>query len=214
MAALSPYLLSAIAAFPSDLVSTSFGCQFATDVLLSATGDKSAALKAVASAASGSPIEVVSEDVYPIPPPHLSHTAHGGRMHKSLIAGGRFDKAAGEIKLVEPPCTLLDIFYPVAKDHIVSWATGPSSFVVVSLLEAADFSSKDELSAALLAQKAALQKAASEETPEQKAKRDSAADASSTAPNKATKSKSNPKAKGGNNNVVGNRGTKLLLEKL
>ena len=214
VSSLSPYLLSAIAAHPTELVSTSFGTQFITDVLLSATGDKSAALEAVASAAGGDPDEGASEEVYPPPLPHLSRTAHGGRMFKSLIAGGRFDKSAGEIKLIDPPLRFADIFYPVAKDHIVTWSTGPSSFVVVGLLEATDFSSKAELSAALLAQKAALKKAATEETPEQKEKRESAVDPSSAGQTKAKKSKANAKSKGDSKAPVGNRGTKLLLEKL
>ena len=135
-------------------------------------------------------------------------------MFKSLIAGGRFDKSAGEIKLIDPPLRFADIFYPVAKDHIVTWSTGPSSFVVVGLLEATDFSSKAELSAALLAQKAALKKAATEETPEQKEKRESAVDTSSAGQTKAKKSKANAKSKGDSKAPVGNRGTKLLLEKL
>ncbi|KAH8889509.1 ARM repeat-containing protein [Thozetella sp. PMI_491] len=212
VAALSPYLLSAIAAFPSDLVSTSFGCQFVAEVMLSAPGDKTAALVAIASTAAGDPNAPVPEHVYPPPPPHISHTAHGGRMFKSLIAGGRFDKTTGEIKLVDPPLRFAETFYAIAKDHIVAWATGPSSFVVVSLLEAADFSSKDELLRTLRAEKKKLTKAANEETPEQKAKREAAAE-SAAAPKAKNKAKK-AKGKGEVKPQVGNHGTKLLLEKL
>ncbi|RAL65250.1 hypothetical protein DID88_001356 [Monilinia fructigena] len=48
--ALSPYLLKAIASASRELIATSFGCQFITEVLFGAEGDKSAALEALAEA--------------------------------------------------------------------------------------------------------------------------------------------------------------------
>jgi pumilio family protein 6 len=205
VAAVSPPLLAAVAASPKDLVATPFGCQFVADVLLSATGDKSAALEAVASTAAGEPTPAPSEDADPLypPPPHISLTPHGGRMFKTLIAGGRFDKAAGAVKRVDPPLNFADILYPVIKDHIVQWATGPSSFTVLGLLEAPDFSSKKELLKLLRSDKKALEAAAAGE----------AADNAEKADGKKSKSKGKgaqaEKGKSG-----GNQGAKLLLEKL
>ncbi|KAL2263342.1 hypothetical protein VTK26DRAFT_7138 [Humicola hyalothermophila] len=202
VAAMSAPLLAAVAASPMDLVATSFGCQFVTDVLLSATGDKAAALEAVASTAAGDPTPAQTEDVDPLypPPPHISLTPHGGRMFKTLLAGGRFDKAAGTVKRVDPPLNFADILYPVIKEHIVQWATGPSSFTVLGLLEAPDFSSKKELLKTLGASRKALEAAAAGEAPNLPEKNDS----------KKRKSKGKEdKVKSG-----GNQGSKLLLEKL
>ncbi|SPQ18973.1 7c9d6a27-3056-4a28-b4c3-e7c87df2c223 [Thermothielavioides terrestris] len=201
VAAMSPPLLAAVAASPKDLVATSFGCQFVTDVLLSATGDKSAALEAVASTAAGDPSPAQSGDAdsaYP-PPAHISLTPHGGKMFKTLIAGGRFDKASGAIRRVDPPLNFANILYPVIKEHIVKWATGPSSFTVLGLLEAPDFSSTEELLKTLRSEKKALQAAADGE----------AAAQIESADGKKSKSKSKGKDKPG-----GNQGARLLLEKL
>ncbi|KAK3310303.1 armadillo-type protein [Chaetomium strumarium] len=205
VAAMSPLLLAAVATSPAELIATSFGCQFVTDVLLSATGDKTAALEAVASTAAGDPTPTQSENADPLypPPPHISLTPHGGRMFKTLIAGGRFDKAAGAVKRVDPPLNFADILYPVIKEHILQWATGPSSFTVLGLLEAPDFSSKKELLKKLRSGKKTLEAAAAGEAAEESAKTDT----------KKSKSK-NKGAHRGNGTSGGNQGAKLLLEKL
>lgn len=202
VAAMSAPLLAAVASSPKDLVASSFGCQFITDVLLSATGEKTAALEAVASTAAGDPTPTESENVDPLypPPPHVSLTPHGGKMFKTLIAGGRFDKAAGAVQRVDPPLNFADILYPVIKDHIVQWATGPSSFTVLGLLEAPDFSFKKELLKALRSSKKTLEAAAAGEGPSKADKMD------------ATKTKS--KGKGETAKSGGNQGSKLLLGKL
>ncbi|KAI5466766.1 armadillo-type protein [Mariannaea sp. PMI_226] len=203
IAALSPGLITAIAAAPSDLTATAFGCQFVTDVLLSGAGDKSKALEAIAQSASGNPKEEPAEDLI-TPQPHISSTSFGGRMLKSLIQGGKYDKAAGKIIPVEPPLQFADILYPVIQEHILDWATGPSSFVVVGLLEAGDFSKASALKKILKKNKSALEKAATEETAEQKAARE----AEEAAP------KGGKKGKKKGERPVGNSGCKLLLEKL
>lgn len=200
---MSPYLLSAIAAAPRDLVYTSFGCQFVADVLLLATGDKKAALEAVASTAAGAPKPSTDEDVYPPPPPHISLTPHGGKMLKTLLAGGRFDRKTGEVQRVDPPLNFADILYPVIKEHIVEWATGPSSFTVVGLLEAPDFSSKAELLKTLKSNKKLLNKAATEAVVMEKEEEV-----------EAVKSKKSKAKKALPHKPVGNQGAKLLLEKL
>ena len=129
-------------------------------------------------------------------------------MLKALIAGGRFDRDTGKVKPVEPPLRFADIFYPVIRDHIVAWATGPSSFAVLGLLEARDFSSLDDLRSRLSKNKQALRKSAYEETAEQQARRVELAGKSGSkegAKNKKAQSKEAP---------VGNLGARLLLEKL
>ncbi|KAI1410777.1 ARM repeat-containing protein [Hypoxylon sp. FL1857] len=213
VAALSPPLLAAIAASPLDLIFTSHGSQLVTEALLSCVGDKSAALKAIASTAQGGPNNVEPSDesaTIPLPREHISKAPHGGRMFKTLIAGGHFDKASRRVIPVDPPLHFADILYPFIKDYIMAWATGPSSFVVVSLLEADDFSHKDELKGILKKNKKALEKAATEETPEQKA----AKEAISMNEEEKKTTKKGKKAGPKKEVPVGNMGSKLLLEKL
>lgn len=212
--ALSPYLLKAIAAASSDLIATSFGCQFVTEVLFGADGDKSAALKAVAEAAAGDPTYVQpsagegAENAEP--PSHIGTTPYGGKMLKALIAGGRFDNNTKTVVPVEPALDFADILYPNIKDHIIEWATGSSSFVVLALLESSSFSQKKEVLQILKDNKKKLQKAAKEETPDQKAKRETAEAKKDTKDVKGQGKTSKPVKE----REVGNKGSALLLEKL
>ncbi|KAI1770892.1 ARM repeat-containing protein [Hypoxylon cercidicola] len=218
VAALSPSLLAAIASSPLDLISTSHGTQLVTEALLSCVGDKSEALQAIASTVKGNP----SGDDEPadsseeltnglVPREHISKVPHGGRMFKTLIAGGHFDKATKRVIPVDPPLHFADILYPFIKDHVVAWATGPSSFVVLSLMEADDFSHKKELTKILKEKRKVLEKAATEETPEQKAAKE-AIEASGE--DKKVAKKRGKKTGSKKETPVGNMGSKLLLEKL
>lgn len=134
--ALSQPLLDFIAANASTLAETSYGCQFMTEVLLNGIGTKDGALDAVAALASGSADE-------------LLQTAQAGRMLKTLVGGGHFDKATGKIVQVDPPLKFHDRLYSAIatedKDHILQWATGPNSFSVLAMLEAPDFAHAEDL---------------------------------------------------------------------
>ncbi|KAI0379741.1 ARM repeat-containing protein [Hypomontagnella monticulosa] len=216
VASMSPSLLAAITSSPLDLISTSHGSQLVAEALLSCVGDKSEALQAIASIAKGDPNGAEepsdeSEDTL-APQEHISKAPHAGRMFKTLIAGGHFDKATRRVIPVDPPLHFADILYPSIKDHIIAWATGPSSFVVVSLLEADDFSHKDEVKKALKKNKKLLEKAATEETPDQKAAREAREAAEADGEDK--KSKKGKKAGPKKEAAIGNFGSKLLLEKL
>ncbi|KAI2621089.1 ARM repeat-containing protein [Hypoxylon sp. NC1633] len=216
VAALSPSLLSAIASSPLDLISTSHGSQLVTEALLSCAGDKSEALQAVASTAKGDPQGAETADPSDeatndlVPREHISKAPHAGRMFKTLIAGGHFDKATRRIISVEPPLHFADTLYPFIQDHIMAWAMGPSSFVAVGLLEADDFSHKSELRKTLKENLELLEKAATEETLEQKNARETME--SSEQDKKSTKKgkKSGTKKEA----AVGNMGSRLLLEKM
>jgi len=202
--AMSPQLLAAVAASPKDLVATSFGCQFVTDVLLSAVGDKSGALEAIASTAEGDPTPISDDEVYPPPLPHLSLTPHGGKKLRTLLAGGRYDRKAGAVKRIDPSLNFADVLYPAIKDHVLEWATGPSSFTILGLLEAPDFSSKAELTKTLRSHKKALKKAATEGPGSEKMKSDDVGKKSKGAGKKPKEAQK----------AGGNQGTKLLLELL
>jgi len=218
---LSPFLLKAIATNAADLVSTSFGCLLITEVLFGAEGDKSQALAAVAEAAAGYPkfveIEPVPETEDAMegiegPTVHMGSTSHGGRMLKTLIAGGRFDPVSKSVVPVSPPLDFADILYPHIKEHLVDWATCSSSFVVLALLET-KFDKKDEVLATLKKNKKALQKAATEETVEQQARREELAVL------KAEEGKEGKTVKKGKKKPVkvfevGNAGSRLLLKLL
>lgn len=225
--ALSPFLLNAIASAPNEITATGLGCQLVAEILFGAEGDKSAALAAIASTAAGDPSapavstsepEATDENAINMhnvaaPHVHIAQTPFGGKMLKTLIAGGRFDSATKKVIAVEPPLNFANVIYPIIKDHLVAWATGASSFVVLGLLDAENFAARDEALKILKAAKKTLKKAAEQETPEQKAKAaELAAKAESGVAN------GNAKGKRGKKNVavkeVGNKGSKLILEQL
>jgi pumilio homology domain family member 6 len=229
--ALSPYLLTAIASAAPDIVTTSFGCHFVTEVLFGADGDKSAALKAIASTAAGDPTlstpeipnpktededTINTHDTTPLPQPHIAQTPHGGKMLKALISGGRYDPKAKKITPVSPPLYFADLLYPVIKPHILAWATGSSSFVVLSLLETESFSerSKMELLGLLRGEKKVLQKAAVEETAQQRVAREEEVSMEGSEVTAKEKGKGKGKAKKPSEKPVGNQGTKLILQML
>lgn len=212
VAAASPQLLAAIEASPSELVASSFGCQLVTDVLLSAVGDKSKALEAIAATAAGDPNSEAPEDVLVPWQPHIAQTVAGGKMLKTLIAGGRFDRAAGKVIPADPPLNFANILYPHMGENVVQWATGPGSFQVLALLEAESFDKKAELKKVLKKNKTALEKAAKEETAEQKARREEAEKAEKEG---AKDEKSKKKKKGpAKERTVGNVGSRMILEAL
>ncbi|KYK55500.1 pumilio domain-containing protein [Drechmeria coniospora] len=204
--ALAPMLLPVIEAAPSELTSTPFGCQFVADVLLSEVAGKEKALEAVANAAAGDPKAQPAEDSLVPSTAHISQTAFGGRMLKSLIQGGRFDKAAGKVVPIEPPLAFADHLYPVIKEHLMDWATGPSSFVVVGLVEAASFGECHKVKKTLQKNRKLLEKAATEMTAEQKAAKEAKEEKAAEGNGKKGKKKVEA--------AVGNMGSKLLLEKL
>ena len=134
MASLSPPLLTIISSHAKEFVSTLFGCQFISEVLLGAPSGREPALDALAALAQGDD-ETKS----------LLNSPAAGRMLKTLVLGGRFNPTSKGIDLAEPPLGFHDIFYSVIKDEIVGWATGANSFVVVGLLEAPGFTHAEEL---------------------------------------------------------------------
>ncbi len=201
IASLSPPLLSLIASHAKGLVSTSFGCQFITEVLLGSTSTegRKPALNAVVALADGN--EENQE---------LLKQPAAGRMLKTLVHGGRFSTATKEIDLVEPPLGFHEMLYKAIEDDIVKWAVGNNSFVVVGLLEAKGFARVDELRKILLKpdHRRTLQGVAGEDR-----EGDGDGDAASAARSNSKKGKKG-KAGEGPTKPTGNKGTRLLLEKL
>ncbi|RMZ77360.1 hypothetical protein DV737_g4410, partial [Chaetothyriales sp. CBS 132003] len=139
--AISQPLLDLIASQAASLAESSFGCQFITEVLFGASGEKGSALEALARL-------VEHEDV-------RLGDAYLGRMLKSLVQGGPFDKAANAIIPVSPALDFDNILYQqiVAKgqEAIAGWASGSNPFTVLAMLESSTFKHRDELTAALKA---------------------------------------------------------------
>jgi pumilio family protein 6 len=131
ISAASPIFLKFIASSAELLVESSFGCQFITEVLFGADGDKTEALVAVATAAK-SKSEVI-----------LTPTA--GRMLKSLVQGGRFNNRQQAVEKVKPLLNFHTLLYERIESDLMSWATGSNAFVVVALVESEDFKQRDVL---------------------------------------------------------------------
>jgi pumilio homology domain family member 6 len=143
--AISQPLIDLVGQQTEGLVSSSFGCQFISEVMFGAVGEKNAALESLASIAKGKP--------------ELFNTPHTGRMLKSLVQGGPFDKDSKEVQAIEPPLRFESILYSTCHDEVVSWASGPNSFVVVAMLESPRMEERDSLIRALRKERQALQEA-------------------------------------------------------
>ena len=134
VASLSPPLLSLISSHAEELMTMSFGCQFMTEVLLSAPSGREPAVIAIAALAK---VDNKTKS--------LLESPAAGRMLKSLVLGGRFNPIEKRIDLADPALGFHDFFYSAIKDEILDWATGANSFVVVGLLEAPGFPHLEEL---------------------------------------------------------------------
>ena len=81
-------------------------------------------------------------------------------MLKTLVQGGRFDKASQAIIKKDPALKFHDILYEQivsqGEDEVVNWANGPNSFVIVAMLESDDFGKREELIGRLVERKAVL----------------------------------------------------------
>ena len=177
-----------------DFATSSFGCQFLTEVLLGAEGDKVAALAAVANLAAGDP--------RPENEAHIANSAAGCRMLKSLVQGGRFDAKAKKVVPVEPQLGFAELLWEQVKGRVVEWATGPGAFVVVALVEADGWEGEKEVSGALKGQRKALERAAGDRL---------------DGDDKGAKKRKNRKGGKGEEELKGKRGNagaRLLLQKL
>lgn len=138
--AMSQPLLDLIASRADRLVQSSFGCQFAAEVMFGAIGDKEAASKALAGL-----VKLGFKDSLNNP--------YATRMLKMLVQGGPFDKATERIQPVEPALnfhnTLHDVLGESFEQVVTEWAFGKHSFIVVSLLEAEGFEHRSQLLKAL-----------------------------------------------------------------
>ncbi|KAI9761418.1 MAG: hypothetical protein M4579_001068 [Chaenotheca gracillima] len=131
----SPSLIKAVENDAKTLCQSSFGWQFIGDVLVECSGPKARAGESIAEVVSGDP----SEEGHP------ANIPVAGKTLRTLVAGGKYDVKAGKIQRVEPPLDFHNTFFAFIKDHVKSWATGPSSFVILDMLNAEGFLYQKEL---------------------------------------------------------------------
>jgi pumilio family protein 6 len=194
IAYMSPYLLPIIQSRAADLAAVGFGCQYISEVLLEAQGDKTAACTAVVALTEG---DLTSDG-------HIAQNAAGGKMLRALVSGGKFDSKSKTVKLVEPRLGFGDMLFKALKGKLVEWAVSPSSFVVVQLLESEDVSeaNKKVVREELKKGKKTLEKAAKgENAPSKKAPVES-------------DDQKNKKKKATSEGPKGNAGARILLDKL
>lgn len=140
--AASPVLLEFLAASAESLVETSFGCQFISEVLFSAEGDKSSALNALAATAQSKP--------------EAMETPAAGRMLKALVQGGRYNSKERTVEKVQPPLNFQGLLYQTIKDDVMEWVTKSNPFVIVALVESEEFEERNELIKTLKKNKSVL----------------------------------------------------------
>lgn len=141
--AISGPLLDFIPGHVENLVASSFGCQFLTEVLLGGEGDKSPVLEALVDWAANNSA--------------ASDGPHSGRMLKALVQGGRYDKKTKSVTPLDPPLGFGDLLYEKIKDSILQWASGPDSFVIVAMVESNTFSAMEALMEELQRHRAQLE---------------------------------------------------------
>jgi pumilio homology domain family member 6 len=188
---LLPPVQSAIEVHAATLSQSPSGCALISKALLVGSEIETTALDVVALLAAGDPSEEG----------HISHSVAGVKMLKALVAGGPYNKEEKRVVLIDPPLNFHNKLYSQIKEHVVKWACGPGSMVVVALLEAEGFESESELKTTLKAAREELEKVA---------KGEGAVD---VVVEEGTKKKKGRK-KQANLEPKGNTGAKILLEKL
>ncbi|EMD00727.1 hypothetical protein BAUCODRAFT_40021, partial [Baudoinia panamericana UAMH 10762] len=191
-------LLDLVCKKTESLAQSTVGCLAMTEILFEAHTEGTTELREqakhrVAELAQGDPsVEG-----------NLGQNAAAGRMLKNLLLGGPFDLATRDVKLAEPTLRFADALFPVIEEHLVTWACGPSSFVVVALLESRDVPEevKDTAVKRLVSGKKQIRDAAG--TQEKRSSETS-----------VENGKAKKKGKGSGKPEHGNAGAKILLQKI
>lgn len=127
-----------------DLISTSFGCQFISEILLSAAGDRVPAMGAILSLLD------TDRDKF--------KTSAAARMLKTLVGGGHYNQELKQVEITDPSMIFRDLLYEKIKPEILQWALGDDSFIIVGMLETSDFAAAEELKSVLRKQRSKLVK--------------------------------------------------------
>ncbi|KAJ6259116.1 hypothetical protein Dda_6013 [Drechslerella dactyloides] len=118
--ALSPTLLKTVVSHAEELATSHTGCQFISEVLISADGDKSEAAEKIAALAEGSEARE-NKDL--------------GRLLKTLVQEGFFNNKTKTMQLSDPPIAFHKYLLPKIQPDLLSWATSWNSWLIATLLE-------------------------------------------------------------------------------
>ena len=125
-----------------DLISTSFGCQFISEILLNAAGDRVPAMGAILSLLD------TDRDKF--------KSSAAARMLKTLVGGGHYNQEFKQVEITDSSMTFRDLLYEKIKPEILQWALGDDSFIIVGMLETPDFAAAGGLKSLLRKQKSKL----------------------------------------------------------
>ncbi|KAK6335587.1 pumilio domain member 6 [Orbilia brochopaga] len=118
--ALSPTLLKAVVSHAEELATSHTGCQFVSEVLISAGGGKSEAAETVAALAGG---------------PEAKDNKDLGRLLKTLVQEGFFNNKTKTMQLSDPPIEFYKYLLPKIQPDLLSWVTSWNSWLIATLLE-------------------------------------------------------------------------------
>ncbi|KAI4198157.1 MAG: hypothetical protein LQ350_005444 [Teloschistes chrysophthalmus] len=196
---LSPPLLRCIAADPALFITSSFGCQFVTEVLLGApttTGapltnnQKTETLNAIVALVVTATQQQEQQQSEAIK--QALDAPSAGKMLKTLVQGGRFNPQTRKVEQVCPPLDFHNLlFTKLQEGQVVEWACGKRAFIVLAFLEAEGFAYKKRLRVLLGEGRGALEGVVAAGVEEEEGKKG-----------------------GGGGGGGNNRGTRMLLEKL
>ena len=125
-----------------DLLATSFGCQFISEILLSAAGDRAPAMEAILRLLD------TEKDKF--------KSAAAARMLKTLVGGGHYNHQLKQVEITDASMTFRDLLYEKIKPEILQWALGDDSFIIVGMLETPNFAAAGELKSVLRKQRSKL----------------------------------------------------------
>lgn len=171
---ISPPMLEFLSLRMPQLTSSSFGCQFVAEIMLSSTGDRQEALEALHAVVDAmiEPPALTQDDDFVVKDGEVKYKLAmpaASRMLKNVIQGGRYDPQSKSVTRCDPPLGFAESFYrQLTTDTLTRWALGPHAFLIVGLLESPDLSdaSRQELRKSLARHRKELEKAGtSRETP-------------------------------------------------
>lgn len=122
---MSPLILDTIKEHSYALMNDTLGSQFVSEALLACEGDKAEAIDALC--------EVLAAD--PAGDNHVIKQPNSQRALRTLIQEGHWNNKEKKVVKVANPIGFGTSFYNAVGDHVVAWATGEGSFVIVTLLE-------------------------------------------------------------------------------
>jgi len=134
-------LLGMISRKAPELVKTTEGCAGIVEILLSAQSSGSSSRDDAITAIANTCVGPVNEEEG-----HVSFIPAAGKMLRTLAQGGKYDAEVGKVVISEKTnkggLEFVNVLYDSIKTHIVDWATGPSSYVIVAMVESKDLDEK------------------------------------------------------------------------